>query len=288
LILHNAWAVNFNLGISSFENNIRGAHNLMQLALSAPRSMGQLADFYFASSVSAVAAWPGPGAVPEAITDDPSVAQGMGYAQSKWVTEKLCQIASEETPLRARVLRIGQMVGDTTNGVWNETEAISLIIKCADTIGILPDLDESVSWLPVDYAAKTILELVNTNATAPSSPPSDKDSSLVYHVLHPSLVPWSSILTALHHAGLTFKVLPRQDWLAALRSDGPADEAQNPSRKLLVFYENKYGQAELAARAGLTTSKTCARSRSLREAPLPGDELVGRWVGAWKESGFLR
>lgn len=46
----------------------------------------------------------------------------MGYARSKWVTEKLCEIISEETPLQAGVLRIGQMVGDTTNGIWNETE----------------------------------------------------------------------------------------------------------------------------------------------------------------------
>jgi hypothetical protein len=29
---------------------------------------------------------------------------------------------------------IGQMVGDTRNGVWNETEAISLIIKVLNTI----------------------------------------------------------------------------------------------------------------------------------------------------------
>jgi len=59
-------------------------------------------------------------------------------AQSKWVTERLCQVASQLTPIRAGVLRescaftiremvievrtgIGQMVGDSQNGVWNET-----------------------------------------------------------------------------------------------------------------------------------------------------------------------
>ncbi|KAG1848595.1 Alpha/Beta hydrolase protein [Suillus tomentosus] len=111
------------------------------------------ADFYFASSISTVATWQDP--IPEAITDDPSVAQGLGYAQSKWITEKLCQVASQQTPIGAGVLRlIGQIVGDSQNGVWNETEVISLIIKCTDTIGILPDVDESVSWLSVDYAAK--------------------------------------------------------------------------------------------------------------------------------------
>ncbi|EIW83278.1 L-aminoadipate-semialdehyde dehydrogenase [Coniophora puteana RWD-64-598 SS2] len=277
LVLHNAWAVNFNLGISSFENNIRGAVNLMQLALSSSRPIP--ADFYFASSVSAVASWPGPSAVPEAIMMDPSVAQGMGYAQSKWVTEKLCEIASETTPLDARVLRIGQMVGDTNNGVWNETEAISLIIKCADTIGLLPDLDESVSWLPVDYAAKSILDIISWSHKT--------SDDLVYHVLHYQLVKWSSILTSLHHSGLKFKIVPRHEWLAALRAS-PDDEVANPSRKLLVFYENKYGKAEVATRYPLTTDKTREASKSLREAPVADDVLVAKWVQAWRDGGFLR
>lgn len=49
----------------------------MQLALDSPR--GQPAQFFFASSVSAVANWPvGQGLVPEAVTDNPAVAQEMG------------------------------------------------------------------------------------------------------------------------------------------------------------------------------------------------------------------
>ncbi|KAG1808219.1 L-aminoadipate-semialdehyde dehydrogenase [Suillus subaureus] len=268
LIIHNAWAVNFNLGISSFEPHIRGAVNLINLALSSPHP--RPADFYFASSVSAVAAWRGPDSIPEAITDDPSVAQGLGYAQSKWITEKLCQVASQQTPIRTGVLRIGQMVGDTQNGVWNETEAISLIIKCTDTIGILPNLEESVSWLPVDYAAKAILDLVNI---PPQRLPLGECP--VWNVTHPKLVPWTSILS-----------LPRHEWIKALRAS-PIDERNNPSRKLLTFFENKYGQEELATRYPLLTVQTEKASKSLRSAPIADVELVGKWVAAWRETGFL-
>ncbi|KAF8839463.1 L-aminoadipate-semialdehyde dehydrogenase [Paxillus ammoniavirescens] len=279
LIIHNAWAVNFNLGISSFETHIRGAVNLMNLALSSPHS--HPSKFFFASSVSAVASWPGPRDVPEAVTDDPFVAQDMGYAQSKWVTEKLCQIASHTTPMHTGVLRIGQMVGDSLNGIWNETEAISLIFKCADTIGILPELDEMVSWLPVNYAAKSIVELVSLpTAVLP------KGSCPVWHVLHPIKVPWSSVLSSLRRAGLVFKALPRHEWLKVLRASDP-DETRNPSRKLLAFYENKYGGVEEAMRYPLTTARTGKASRSIRDAPVPGDELVAKWVGAWRETGFL-
>ncbi|KAG2146015.1 putative aminoadipate reductase [Suillus bovinus] len=283
LIIHNAWAVNFNLGISrqsnSFEPHIRGAVNLINLALASPHP--RPADFYFASSISAVAAWRGPGSIPEAITDDPSVAQEMGYAQSKWITEKLCQVASQQTPIRAGVLRIGQMVGDSRNGVWNETEAISLIIKCTDTIGILPNLEESVSWLPVDYAAKAIIDLVNI-------PPqcSPLGECPVWNVIHPKLVPWTSILSSLQHAGLKFKTLPRHEWIKALRAS-PADEVNNPSRKLLTFFENRYGQEELATRYPSLTVQTETASKSIRNAPIADVGLVGKWVAAWRETGFL-
>ncbi|EGO25232.1 putative aminoadipate reductase [Serpula lacrymans var. lacrymans S7.9] len=277
LVIHNAWAVNFNLGISSFETHIRGAVNLMNLALASPRK----ADFYFASSNSAVASWPGPEPVPEIVTNDPSVAQGLGYAQSKWVTEKLCQIASQTTPLRAGVLRIGQMVGDSSNGIWNETEAISLIFKCANTVGVLPDLEENVSWLPVDYAAKTIVELVNL---PPSSLPVGEPP--VWHVLHPKLVPWASVLESLRRTGLTFKVLPRRKWLDALQ-ESSTDEVLNPSRKLLQFYQNKYGPEVLPVRYPLVTAQTQAGSESLRNAPIADDALVAKWVTAWRQTGFL-
>ncbi|KAG1862520.1 L-aminoadipate-semialdehyde dehydrogenase [Suillus subalutaceus] len=279
LIIHNAWAVNFNLGISSFEPHIRGAVNLINLALASPHP--RPADFYFASSISAVGAWRGPDSIPEAITDDPSVAQGLGYAQSKWITEKLCQVASQQTPIRAGVLRIGQMVGDSQNGVWNETEAISLIIKCADTIGILPNLEESVSWLPVDYAAKVILDLVNI---PPQHLPLGECP--VWNVIHPKFVQWTSILSSLQHSGLKFKALPRHEWMKALRAS-PIDEVNNPSRKLLTFFENKYGQEELTTRYPLLTVETEKASKSLRSAPIADVGLVGKWVAAWRETGFL-
>lgn len=71
--------MNFLLSISSFETSIAGVLHLMRLAVADPSTPA--AHFYFASSVSAVFAWPGPGDVPEEVTDDPSVAQDMGYAR---------------------------------------------------------------------------------------------------------------------------------------------------------------------------------------------------------------
>ena len=72
----------------------------------------------------------------------------MGYARSKLVTETIIKFAVEQTGLTAKVLRIGQIVGDTQKGIWNSTEAISLMIQSATIMGALPALDE-VSSNPI-------------------------------------------------------------------------------------------------------------------------------------------
>ena len=43
---------------------------------------------------------------------------------------------------QARVLRIGQLAGDSKVGEWNTTEGIPLMIQTAVTLGALPQLDE--------------------------------------------------------------------------------------------------------------------------------------------------
>jgi len=72
----------------------------------------------------------------------------MGYARSKLVTEYICHAAAAKAGIAARVLRVGQIVGDTHFGMWNATEAIPLTIQSATTIGALPVIsngDEEVS-----------------------------------------------------------------------------------------------------------------------------------------------
>lgn len=141
VVVHSAWAVNFNLGVRSFESqHIRGAYNLITLCLRAKTR--RPARFYFCSSISAAAGTPLPATIQECHIDDLSHAQAMGYARSKLVTEHIIRAAVEKTGMVASVLRIGQIVGDARNGLWNTTEAIPLMLQTAKTLGALPALEE--------------------------------------------------------------------------------------------------------------------------------------------------
>ena len=140
-VIHCAWAVNFNLGVRSFEqHHIKGTFNLINLCLSVHTV--KPARFFFCSSISAAAGTPLPATIEESYIPDLAHAQNMGYARSKLVTEHVIKAAAEKTGIWAQVLRVGQIVGDTRVGIWNSTEAIPLMIRSATTIGALPALEE--------------------------------------------------------------------------------------------------------------------------------------------------
>lgn len=94
----------------------------------------------------------------EKLSEDPTTAVPIGYSQSKWVTEQICARANESTGLqdRVQVLRIGQLCGDTREGIWNESEGWPLMIKTAQTTGRLPILRE-VSLAAGQVIAKILI-----------------------------------------------------------------------------------------------------------------------------------
>ena len=228
-IIHNAWPVNFVLSLESYDEHIGGAVNLINLARSSPRAgTASPPSFFFSSSVSTTVGRPDP-EVFERFSDSPLTANATGYGQSKWVVEKLVERAETDTPgaLRMGVFRIGQLAGDTENGVWNETEAWPLMFRAANTTGTLPDLDERPTWLPVDLAGRAISEI----ALSPRS----QEGAELYHVLSNQPTPWRDILEGLKKGGLEFAAVDRFKWLENLAAS-EADVAKNPTYKLLVSF----------------------------------------------------
>ena len=90
-IIHNAWRLDFNLSLASFEPNVKATRNLVDLALDSHYSSSL--RFVFTSSVSTAQSWgPERGAFPEEIQLDPSWAVGPGYGESKYVCERVRRI----------------------------------------------------------------------------------------------------------------------------------------------------------------------------------------------------
>lgn len=268
-VLHCAWNVNFNLGLESFEQDcIGGNRHLIELCLKSKRTMP--ADFIFCSSISTYVKRPDL-LIPEEFSSSLGVAPDIGYAQSKLVAEHICLNASQETGMFVRVLRIGQIVGDTAAGIWNSHEAIPMIIQSAKTIGALPMLDEECSWLPVDTVAAAVVEMWSNSKNEKGGQASD-----VYNVVNTNTFHWTKdLLPMLRSVGLEFDSVEPRDWLRRLRDC--SDPIVNPPYKLIEFFSAKYDK-QPNSKLKYMSGKARAASSTLSKAPELDQNMVNKFV----------
>ncbi|KAG9196623.1 hypothetical protein G6011_01744 [Alternaria panax] len=258
-VIHIAWTVNFRLKLRSFEkDNIAGVRNLLDLALRSLRS--QPPRFTYCSSTAVImnSLLDASGELPESLSSEPSAASPLGYSRSKWVAEHICLEAHKRTSLRGHitVVRVGQLAGDSTSGVWNTKEAWPMMLSTVKLIKCLPDLGgEPLDWLPVDVAAKAFLE-----ATRPIKGAEDMP---VFHVLNPHQEPtWSQMLQWLQEKE-GFEIVTPKAWVERLEQAGDSDHS---ALKLLGLWKESYGggMEEKALRSQFSTTETSKCVPALR------------------------
>lgn len=289
-VIHSAWAVNFNLGVRSFEQqHIRGTYNLINFCLRS--KLPNPAQFFFCSSVSTASGTPKPASIAETTIEKLNHAQKMGYGRSKLVTEHITRNAMRQTGMQSRVLRIGQLGGDTISAQWNDTEAVALMFRSALTTGALPELPESPTWLPVDQCAQAVADLAMKGAAA------SQEVDLVYHLVNPRSFSWKDdLLPALKKGSALpeFEVVSPAEWLQRLASS-EQDPEKNPSIKLIDFWRGKYGglgqaqvngssQPQKAAGLDFETDRTVQDCPSLGLVKDPVAEgLIHRYIESWMQ-----
>ncbi|KAJ7146581.1 hypothetical protein C8R44DRAFT_757824, partial [Mycena epipterygia] len=132
VIIHNAWKLDFNLNLASFEPHVKGTRNLINLARHA-RNAG--VRFLFTSSVASAQGWDQSlGPFPEELQLDAGVAVGNGYGESKYVSERLLAASG----LKATSFRIGQVSGSASNGSWSTSDWVPAIVKSSIALGNFP------------------------------------------------------------------------------------------------------------------------------------------------------
>lgn len=285
-IIHNAWSVNFNHSLRSFEpHSLHSTHFLLTLAASSLRSPRPTVTFV--SSIAAALCAEPAHAIPETLHPWSAVA-GMGYAQSKWVAEHMIAAAAKTAQVPARIARLGQVCGDTEWGVWNPTEAFPTTVQAARTIGALPLVagehgdDEEESWLPVDVAAKALAQV----ALAP-----EQDGEAEYHVLHvvnEARILWNAhFLPYLRKHGLEFEALPQREWLRRLEASDQ-DVQVNPPYKLLAFFKTRYASAEGASQPIFDTTQARKWASCLEGGVEISEDLVGKFLRYWTQEAWAK
>lgn len=200
------------------------------------------------------------------------------------------------------MLRIGQVVGDTEAGVWNDTEAFPLIIRSAVTMGVLPDMDVTCRWLPVDTLAKGVLEIAGLRdgeASGVAGAMNEREGQLVYNLVSPHSFSWTpDLCSALHTTDLSaFENVPFSHWLAQLRNlsvtppsltggiiSAAADPNCNPAIKLVDFFADNFAGNNADSEIVFETGEAEKASPALRNAPgVIESGLLGKMVEVWME-----
>src|SRR5205823_4505156 len=89
-----------------------------------------------------------------------------GYAQSKWVAEKLVTTARSRG-LPVVIYRPGRITGHSQSGMWRTDDVLCRMLKGCIQLGSIPGQDtaEMMEMTPVDYVSQAIVSLSRRKAS---------------------------------------------------------------------------------------------------------------------------
>ncbi|KAJ7055851.1 putative aminoadipate reductase [Mycena amicta] len=270
LIIHNAWVLDFNKSLSTFEPLVRGTCNLIDLARLAR------ARFLFTSSIGSAQNWdPSKGAFPEELQLDAGVALGSGYGESKYVSERI--LAASGLP--ATSFRIGQISGANSNGAWSTTDWVPAIVKSSIAFGNFPsDPMGTVSWLPSEAVAQGIVDVALLDRP--------EQAFTAVNLVHPKPVAWDAVMGAMARVA-QLPLVPIEQWLEQLdrsAKDASAQDMENiPAIKLLDVLKSTISSENIQ----FSTAKAQRISQTMDRLPELCEEDVKRWMRYWSSVGFI-
>ncbi|CAO3642661.1 unnamed protein product [Cunninghamella blakesleeana] len=273
MIQHCAWLLDFNMPVDHFDKEcIAPFYHLLKFAYHEINPM----HVHFISSISATAAY-GPEILEEPVPFDAKITMPMGYAQSKFIVEVLFDYLTTEKNFPCYIERLGQVCGDSVNGVWNTSEQYPLMfIGGGSVMHKMPVLNTVIDWIPVDYAAQTIADIMLSTFYDAA----DRDHS-VYHIVNPQLIQWKDVLQAMKSSGMSFDIVPPSDWVASLAQDD-----QNPAYTLMGFYETNFMEEEAFKMPVWKTTKTSTLAPILDKSPIIDTCLFSKFLKSWQSVGF--
>ena len=315
-VIHNAWPIDFNRTLQSFQTSLDGVVNLISFAAKANLSP----SIFFLSSISSVINYHNTSnaetLIPEAVITDLSCAAPMGYGESKYLAERMLDYAAHKLHLNTGTARIGQIAGTAREPHgWNRNEWLPSLVVSSRYIGALPEslgsngsggqcgMMDEIDWVPIDQLARVLVELAFVLHRE------DGSSSLrVFHATHPHPTSWQNLLPTVRESlngsfpsqnrrtATEIKTLSFQAWVDLLRSKSlgvtdddtsavtPEAVQVNPGMKLLGFYERLLVSDQVGTRIKMDTRQTLQVSESLRNLETLRPEWMTGWIRDWMSS----
>ncbi|MFI6348547.1 amino acid adenylation domain-containing protein [Streptomyces sp. NPDC050560] len=259
LILHSAAQVNFLYPYTALRAaNVGGTREVVRLA--APRRV----PVHFLSTVAVLAGF-GTAGVRTVGEDDPldhADRLTMGYAESKWVAERLLANAAR-AGLPTAVHRPYEITGDTGSGACNTETAICSLFRMVAETGKAPDIALPMDFVPVDHLAAAVLHIATRH-------PAD---GRTYHLTNPRPALLGDVLDRMERLGYTLHRLPYADWVEELVRHVAAHPTSATAPFLSLCVDRGRG-AEISVKEMYLQDVFPRLSRTNTDAALSGSGLV--------------
>jgi thioester reductase-like protein/amino acid adenylation domain-containing protein len=282
VIYHNGALVNLIYPYSALKStNVLGTQEVLRLA-----SQIKLKPVHYISTLAIFESDAYAGK--QDIREDESIEhhQGLnyGYAQSKWVAEKLIKIA-QLRGMPVSVYRPGMITGHSTTGLTNTNDIMSRLLKSFILLKNAPQINLLMDMTPVDYVSSAIVYI------------SKQKESLgkTFHLVNPQPLHLSSLIEEINSLGYSIEQIPYQDWqteiLEVVKHLG--DNSLSPLLPLVV--EKMPGKQLTYLETSSMTSQSfnCQNTldvlaKTLMICPPINARLLDVYLAYFQQSGFIR
>lgn len=184
-------------------------------------SWGRLKSLHYISTISALAQLYDPGQT--SATAEAQLLEKLptGYAQSKWVAERLVsQARSRGIPVVT--YRLPLVSGATKTGAGNPNDSLSRFIRACIEVDCVPDIDMEMYILPVDYVSRAVIALSMR----------DDVFGRAFNLTNVRSTHLQEVLDCLLSSVLSLRKVPYEEWRSRCNSNGAL-------ASLLEFYPER-------------------------------------------------
>lgn len=255
--------------------NVFGTQEVLRLA-----SQGRAKSVHYVSTVSVF----DPGNLPaerlirEDDEIDPSADLQDGYSQSKWVAERLVQLAGRRG-LPVSIYRPGAVSGDSQTGAWKTDDFVCRMIKGCILLGKVPDSGILLDLVPVDYVSRALVTLSLQR----------RSFGKTFHLVNPCPRPLEEFVELVRLRGYPLDTVSEQQWRAEVVATAQCDST-HPLTPLLPLLE---GDDEAESDPGVSGARFDCQHvlDGLKDTTVvcpPVDAaLIGTYFQYFDVSGFL-
>lgn len=277
MVIHNGAVLNFVLPYLQMKRtNVLGTEECLRFVCT-----GKAKYFNYISSYSV---YDNPSHFDKKVSEDDPLSSPdgyfLGYSETKWVSEKLVEIARERG-VRATVYRPGDITGTKADGIWKLEDLISRSIVGCIQLGAMPEIEVNLHLTPVDFVADAIVHIAFQQASVGHA----------FNIINHRLMKLERIPALALKAGYLIERIPYDEWCERLTACTP-DE--NVLRVLsCLFTDRRLAGESLIERFGEhqaefdTENTDMFLSGSGIVCPPVDEELMRVYLGHFASCGYL-